>query len=68
MELRNDENVDFFIVELFRGAEDEEDVEGEADDDESSDDVCAWLGRLSESLMKSLHNCLIRRSAVVRSL
>ena len=68
MELRNDENVDFFIVELFRGAEDEEDVEGDADDDGSSDDVCAWLGRFSESLTKSFHNCLILRSAVVRSL
>jgi hypothetical protein len=68
IELRNDENTDFLIVELFVGAEDEEDVEGDADDDGSSDDVCAWLGRFSESLTKSLHNCLILRSAVVRSI
>jgi hypothetical protein len=67
IELRNDENTDFLIVELFVGAEDEEDVEGDADDADSSDNVCPWLGRLSESLTESFHNCLILRSAVVRS-
>jgi hypothetical protein len=65
-ELRKDENVDFFVDELLKGEEDEYGAEDDADD-ESVVDVFGWLGRLSESFMVSFHNCLIFRSAVVRS-